>query len=118
MKKIIHLITFVLSILFLMSWVKLIPAPFSHYVLIFSPPIIIISLLVFAGGLELKYKKLIKLLSLIILTISFGLTIYYISQGGIGIVIIWFFAGLLVILIYLVLLLLSYLQRRKSINEN
>jgi hypothetical protein len=85
MKKIIHLITIILCTLFLMSWVKLIPAPFRHYVLLFSPPIIIISLLFFSGGLELKYKKIIKVLSLIILTISSGLTIYYISLGGIGI---------------------------------
>jgi len=116
LKKIITIVTITLVIIFVASWFQILPISFAGYGQIYPIPIIVIGLIFSAGGLTQSYKKIIRFTSLIAFVVLMILSVYYIfngnEQSGVNIYLIWFIAVLALIVLYIILLIVSYINPR------
>ena len=118
LKRVITTVTIISVIVFIASWFQLLPKPFVSYGIIYPIPVIVLGLVLSAGGLTKSYKKILKTTSLVVFVVLIILSAYYLfyggEQSGVGVYFIWFIAVLALIAIYIILFIVSLIDYRKN----
>ena len=82
LKRVITTVTIISVIVFIASWLQLLPKPFVSYGIIYPIPVIVLGLVLSAGGLTKSYKKILKTTSLVVFVVLIILSAYYLFYGG------------------------------------